>query len=548
MTLTIIPDSAPFSAEQRAWLNGFLAGWTGLDELGQAKTIDANGVATDSQQLSASKDIEEQPVQEEEFPWHDPNLELEERLKLAEGRPLNRQLMAAMAQLDCGACGYLCETYSAAIASGEEKCLTLCAPGGKETAKTLKKIVKEQPTSSSATEDQPDTNGHVSRNGQSEPNPIASTKAGISRSNPYLAKLKECYNLNGHGSVKHTCHVVIDLEGSDLCYRVGDSLGVYPTNCPELVEKLLAALSTTGEEVVTAADGNTTTLHKALLQKCDLHDVPEELCELLLRTTSKEEERSCLQQHLNDDTLDEFDVLDVLQLAPTATVDLARLTAVLNPLQPRLYSIASSLRSHPDEVHLTIGKVCCELGGRLRKGVASTMFAERLKAGDEVSVFVHKSNDFTVPINPDAPMIMVGPGTGIAPFRAFLEERAATKATGKNWLFFGDQHESTDFLYQQELEQMVASGTLTHLTTAFSRDQEEKIYVQDRMLQLGAELFHWLEEGGYFFVCGDAKRMASDVDQALHMIVAEHGRMSAEQATEYVTNLKRSRRYVRDVY
>jgi len=217
-------------------------------------------------------------------------------------------------------------------------------------------------------------------------------------------------------------------------------------------------------------------------------------------------------------------------------------------LAPRLYSIASSLRAHPEEVQLTVGKVACEKGGRLRKGVASTMFSDRLKPGDLVRVFPHASSDFTVPADPGAPMIMVGPGTGVAPFRAFLQERAATNAQGKNWLFFGDQHVATDFLYREEFDAMRESGILTRLATAFSRDQEEKVYVQDRMREKGAKLFRWLEEGAYFFVCGDARRMAVDVDRALHEIIAAEGHMSMGDAAQYVGEMKKAHRYVRDVY
>jgi sulfite reductase (NADPH) flavoprotein alpha-component len=221
----------------------------------------------------------------------------------------------------------------------------------------------------------------------------------------------------------------------------------------------------------------------------------------------------------------------------------------LNPLQPRLYSISSSLKAHPDEVHLTVG-IVRYLNGRNRqcKGVCSTFFADRVRPGQKVRAFVHESHGFTVPENTDLPIIMVGPGTGIAPFRGFLEERKATKSRGKNWLFFGDQQKAVDFLYEKELAAYQADGILTRLDTAFSRDQKEKVYVQTRMLENAAELWKWLNEGAHFYVCGDAKRMATDVDNALKKIVAEQGKMSPESAKAYVMDLSKNKRYQRDVY
>lgn len=527
MTLTLIPESAPFDAEQRAWLNGFLAGWTGLDGNTQAQ-LDAS--LANGLQLPAPTNGH---VEQEEFPWHDSSLTMDERQQLAEGKPLELRLMAAMAQLDCGTCGYLCKTYSEAIADGSEKNLTLCSPGGKETAKMLKKLVKDKEPAGSAP-----TNRHVVTNGHA----FKGTIVGYSRANPFTASLKACRNLNGPGSSKHTSHVVIDLAGSGLRYRVGDALGVYPTNCPELVEQILDRLD------ITQGNGAAGSLRTALLEERDLNDVTDEVAELLLTNVSNSKKKTTLQKLVEEDALDGLDLLDALQLVPSAKVDGPQLVAALSPLNPRLYSIASSQRVHPEEVHLTVAKVNHERDGRLRKGVASTMFADRLRPGDPVRVYAHAASDFTVPADPDAPIIMVGPGTGVAPFRAFLEERAATGATGRNWLFFGDQHAATDFLYEDEFEDLIQRGVLTRLDTAFSRDQGEKVYVQHRMLENGAELFEWLEAGAYFFVCGDAKRMAVDVDRALREVIAKYGKRPADAAAGYVNWLKETHRYVRDIY
>ena len=512
MTVSIIPDTAPFNEEQRAWLNGFLAGWVGMEG---AETAGVDNGA---------------PVEEpaEEFPWHDSNLSIDERLEMAKEKPLNRRLMSAMAQLDCGACGYLCQTYSEAIATGDEKNLTLCSPGGKETSKALKRLLKEQPAS----------NGRASLNGSSASGVANNHESGFTRSNPYSAEVLSCENLNGEGSAKQTTHAVISLGESGLTYEVGDSLGVYPTNCPGLVAELASQLGEPDNEA----------FKKRLSEEFNLRDATDELLELLASRAEHDKEQKAVTDLIDSEELDTLDVLDVLRRAPSAQLAPEELVLCLSELSPRLYSIASSIKAHPGEVHLTVGKATTEVGDRVHKGVASTMFADRLVSGDRVRVFVQPSHGFHAPSDPDAPMIMVGPGTGIAPFRAFLEERETTGAKGDNWLFFGDQHAASDFLYEGELDKLRKTGLLTRLSTAFSRDQPEKVYVQDRMREEGAEVFSWLERGGWFFVCGDAKRMANDVDRALHDIIAEQGGYDPAGSKAYVEALKAEGRYSRDVY
>jgi sulfite reductase (NADPH) flavoprotein alpha-component len=547
MTFAIIPETAPFSAEQRAWLNGFLAGWIGLEASGDGSAASLSPVA-EAPAIAAPAIVATMETKPEvPFPWHNPNLTIVERLKLSEGLPLERRLMSAMAQLDCGSCGYVCKTYSEAIASGNEKNLTLCSPGGRNTAKAIKQLMKEAVTANGS--------AVLATNGTAKISPISpvaenhTTNGHVcNRANPYLARLKSTHNLNKAGSAKHTTHVVIDLAGSGLTYRVGDALGVYPTNPLPLVEGIVAAARLDRNKPVTAPNGQEMPLYDALQRHYCLRAASEELLNLLMARTNSEAERHTIEASLADESYEQFDVLDALHLAPSTQLSEADLLECLPPLAPRLYSIASSLRVHPDEVHLTVGRVGYEMNGRERLGVASTMFADRLQPGDTVGVFIHSASDFTVPADAGAPMIMVGPGTGIAPFRAFLEERQATNANGSNWLFFGDQCAATDFLYQEELADMQTSGLLTRLDTAFSRDQVHKIYVQDRMRENGAELFRWLEDGAYFFVCGDARRMAVDVDRALHEVVATLGGRTTAEAASYVQNLKQQKRYVRDVY
>ncbi|WP_425400635.1 sulfite reductase subunit alpha [Aeoliella sp.] len=536
MSVSLIPDSAPFTEEQRAWLNGFLAGWTGIVD-------SANGahLANGAEVATALLDVAPEPAAEEEedFPWHDPAIEIDERLEMAKDRPIERRMMAAMAQLNCGACGYVCQTYSEAIADGSEKNLTLCSPGGKDTAKMLKKLAKEaksSPESNGQSNGKANghSNGHTNGNGTA----LNGASNGFSRSNPFTARLKSSFNLNLEGSAKHTSHVVIDLGESGLDYRVGDSLGVYPTNCDELVNDIFQYLDTPDPE----------SLRSLLMEKYCLRSVTDELIELMASKCDDSAQKQSILQLIDADELDEMDVLDALRKCSTTKLPAAEFVESLSELAPRLYSIASSHNANPGEVHLTVGRATATIGERTYKGVASTMFADRVSEGAPVRVYVHPSHGFTVPADPNAPMIMVGPGTGIAPFRAFLQERCVTGATGKNWLFFGDQRASTDFLYRTEFDELIESGKLNKLSVAFSRDQEQKIYVQDRMREEGAELFSWLEQGGYFFVCGDAKRMAADVDRALHEVVETHGNMTPEDAKAYVEKLKSNQRYMRDVY
>lgn len=531
MTFSLIPETAPFDEEQRAWLNGFFAGLTNMPSNGVPEETLAGIQALAN---GAGTAVE---VEEEDFPWHDPALDLEERLKLAENKPVERQLMAAMAQLDCGACGYVCQTYSEAIANGEEKSLTLCSPGGKETAKQLKKLVKSKvaPATNGA---KPSTNGSTA-NG-------AVTTIGYGRGNPFAAKMIVSRNLNGMGSAKHTSHVEIDLSGSGLTYEVGDSLGVYPVNCDLLVRDVLSELGVF-ENASIDWEGSQLPASLVMCEKCDLNECTDELLELLISNCDSAEAKARLENWLEDGVPDGVDVLELLQQTPFKQLDLAEFMSTLAAMQPRLYSISSSLNAHPEKVHLTIGRVSWERANRLRKGVASTMFSDRLRESDTVRVFVQKSHGFRLPADDSAPVIMVGPGTGIAPFRAFLQERSSRSAPGDNWLFFGDQNQSSDFLYETELQELIERKTLTRLDLAFSRDQEEKVYVQDRMRENSAELFQWLKNGGYFYVCGDAKRMAVDVDNALREVIAEHCD-DAQSAEDFFEELKSAGRYLRDVY
>jgi len=377
--------------------------------------------------------------------------------------------------------------------------------------------------------------------------PVTAT-VKYSRKNPFPSELNERVLLNGRGSAKETIHLEFNLEGSGLTYEAGDALAVIPHNAQDVVDAILGATQLDGSSIVTLKDGGCS-LGDALTRKLDATAIS---LPVLKRYNEIAQDDKLAALITNKEALKEYtwgrEIIDVLTDFPAKSITADQLAGTMRKLPPRLYSIASSPKAHPGEVHLTVGVVRYDSNGRERKGVCSTYLADRIKEGNAIDVFVTANKHFKVPANPDAPLIMVGPGTGIAPFRAFIEERQATGAKGKNWLIFGDQHYLTDFLYQTEWQNYLEDGVLTKLDVAFSRDQAEKVYVQDRMRENGKELYTWLEEGASFCVCGDASRMAHDVDQALHDIIAQEGNMSEAAAAAYVKQLKTDKRYVRDVY
>ena len=379
--------------------------------------------------------------------------------------------------------------------------------------------------------------------------PVAKSK--WSKKSPFHAKLTLNKILTKNASTKETRHYEISLEGSDMNYEVGDALGVIPTNCPDLVSSVIDALSLDPFEEIICAEGSTKSLKEVLTNDMEIKLPSKELISSVAKLSGDSELNELLLPE-NKSKMSDFmwgrDLIDFLIDYENIKFTAEDFIALLKPIQPRLYSISSSISKHPGEVHLTVASVRYESHGRQRIGVCSTFLADRINEDTPVKCYLAPNKNFGVPSDDSLPMIMVGPGTGIAPFRAFLEEREMSKATGKNWLFFGERNRESDFFYEEEFSLWQDKGLLTRLDLAFSRDQENKIYVQDRMLQQGAELYEWLQQGGYFFVCGDAQRMAKDVDKALHTIVIEHGNLSEEDATHYINEMKKDKRYVRDVY
>ena len=371
--------------------------------------------------------------------------------------------------------------------------------------------------------------------------------------NPYIARLKRAYDLTAPGAVKHTRHFEIELAGSGLEFTPGDSLAVLPTNDPELVDELLSVLGFSGDEAITNPKGLSVPVRQALIESYSITDIDNKLLRAIVEKTAGATSVAPLITPERKDELKAYlygrEVIDVLLENPTAKFEPAEFTALLKKLIIRLYSISSSLKAVPEEVHLTVATVKYVSHGRARKGVASTFLSERITHETPIPVFVNPGKGFRLPPpEENTPIIMCGPGTGIAPFRAFLQERNATGAQGKAWLFFGETSESTCFFYRDEFTGYLADGTLTRLDTAWSRDQAEKIYVQHKMIENGPEFWQWLQQGAIFYVCGDASRMAVDVDKALHQIIETCGGKSPEEAASYVEEMKAAKRYRRDVY
>jgi sulfite reductase (NADPH) flavoprotein alpha-component len=388
--------------------------------------------------------------------------------------------------------------------------------------------------------------------------PAAGSASSYSKDNPFPSRLSENRLLSGPGSSKETRHFVVDLQGSGMTYKAGDSLGVFPSNRASEVDEILVRLGATGDELVSPAAlklAAPAALRSLLTGRLALAKPTRRFLEVLSAKVTDAAEAARLAALLAPEGkealaswLEEREFVDLLAAFPSARLTPQEFVDNLRKLMPRLYSIASSARQHPSEVHLTVAVVRYTTNQRERVGVCSTFLADRARVGTSpVPVFVSDSH-FGPPADGAKDCIMVGPGTGIAPFRAFVQDRVASAATGRNWLFFGDQKRSSDFLYEEEWEGYLAKGQLARLDTAFSRDQAAKIYVQDRMRESAVELWAWLRGGAHFYVCGDAKRMAKDVDAALHEIIREQGGMTPEQAVDYVKAMKKEQRYQRDVY
>ena len=599
----ILPESAPFTAEQRAYLNGFFAGLfsrsplaspvaaapearplTPLTILFGSQTGNAENLAKRIARAAGNRGFA--PTIQDLAKYPTAQLAAEKHLLVVtstygDGEPpdnakpfwdwLAGDAASALAQIRFSVCALGDSNYPKFCAFGQAVDARLEKLGGirihpradcdveYETSfaawldTTLAKLLdcgSPLPLSLDAANAQPAE--VAARNATESARGPANSKTppAHSRSNPFPARLVTNRRLNAPGSAKDVRHFEIALHGSGLSYEAGDALGVVPQNDPSLVEELLAALGVHGDETVPGRNGEPVPLREALTCHYEATRIPKPMLEAFAARTGDEVLKQIASPTANGG-LTRFlwgrEIIDLLLAHPTVRFAPAEFIGLLRKLQPRLYSISSSPKAHPGEVHLTVGAVRYESLGRARQGVCSTFLADRVSPETPVPGFVHSNKAFRPP-PPDAPLIMVGPGTGIAPFRAFLEERRATGAQGRNWLFFGDQKSTTDYLYREEIEAFQADGLLTRLDLAWSRDQMDKVYVQQRMVENATELFAWLEAGGHFYVCGDASRMARDVDTALHQVIQTAGGKSTDEAAACVAALKREKRYQRDVY
>lgn len=597
--IPFIPESAPFNAEQRAWLNGFLAGlFSQVPGGAPAPQLNAASpkageplVILFGSQTGSAEGLAKKLAKESESRGFMPKLAVLNDFESAgfatatkaviisstwgDGEPpdnavnfwnwIKADSAPRLENLNFAVLGLGDKNYSDFCGASKKFDERLAALGAKRLAPRGECDVDYEASAKAWIDGLWDklgsgsggapASGPASSNGAAKPTgsepgaPKTNGAVAYGKSNPFPAKLLKNVLLNKPGSGKEVRHYEIALNGSGLTYEAGDALGVVPVNCHELVDDVLEALKANPDENVKFGD-NIMSLREALTHHFDVNKPSQELLAAVAKAAPQSELAALLAPEKREDLkkwLWGRHVIDLLELLP-APMPVAEFIPLLKKLAPRLYSISSSPKAHPGEVHLTVGAVRYESHGRERKGVASTFLADRVGDTEFVKVFVQPSHGFKPPANGDLPMIMVGPGTGIAPFRAFLEERLATGAKGKNWLFFGDQRKDTDFLYDELLTGWQKSGFLTRLDLAFSRDQEQKIYVQDRMLENAAELWSWLEAGAHFYVCGDASRMAKDVDAALHKIVETAGGKSTDEAKAFVAKLKSDKRYQRDVY
>ncbi len=587
--IPFIPETAPFTAEQRAWLNGFLAGVfsdansspslegaLAATQNAQAKqpllllygsqTGTAEGLAKKTAKVAESRGFAPKIVSMEKYEsveWTKESNVLVITSTYGDGEPPD-PAQAFWNWLKMETAPRLEHLRYSVLALGDTNYAEFCAFGkncDERLASLGAKRVHERKDCDVDYETPVAewTNGVFAALGENVAQPVPAVTSAATgemplsisgtydRKNPFPAPLLKNVQLSRAGSAKDVRHFELGLAGSGLSYEVGDALGVFPSNCPALVSELLTVLGSDGEEAVKAGEKEIP-LRLALTQH---FDITKPSNELLTTAAQRYPELAALLAPERKTDLKQWlygrEIIDLLA-AITKPLTSSELVPLLKKLAPRLYSISSSLKAHVDEVNLTVNAVRYESHGRVRGGVASTFLADRVGDTGRAPVFIQPSHGFKPPADNDTPMIMVGPGTGIAPFRAFLEERLAIGAKGRNWLFFGDQKRATDFLYEDQLTGWQKDGHLTRLDLAFSRDQAEKLYVQTRMLEAASELWSWLEDGAHFYVCGDASRMAKDVDAALHTVIERAGGKSADDAKAYVAKLKSDKRYQRDVY
>jgi sulfite reductase (NADPH) flavoprotein alpha-component len=579
-----LPENAPFTTEQRAWLNGLLAGLFSNAPQPAAETKPARRIAVlYASQTGTAEGMARKLAKELKAQGHLPavatlvgytpsSLAAESHALILAStygdgdapdgvQPFYEQLclehFPRMDKLSYAVFALGDRTYENFCKFGRDLDQKLAALGGNRLAACMECDVDVDEPFAQWKEAMMDRLGDNAPTGSpktAEPGPVSTPAVpakAFTRDSPLLAPVIDKRSLTDVSSTKSTIHVALSIEGTGLQYEAGDACGVLPTNDLNLVAEILQKLGFHGNEEVPSAKGKTTTLHNVLAHERQI----TRLSRKMIRDYATRGSCAPLLALLEADQQDAFDayiyergLIDLLVDYPGVMDDPAALVNLLPKLTPRLYSISSSPAAHVGEIHTTVAVVRFTTHGRGGGGVCSTYFADRTFVADRMPIYIQPNKKFKLPSDSNAPIIMIGPGTGVAPFRGFLHERRALGHQGKNWLFFGERSSATDYLYRDELESMRADGHLTRLETAFSRDHAYKVYVQDRMQEHAGEFWKWLQEGASVYVCGDAARMAKDVNAALHRIVQEQGAMSQEAAADYVAALKDQHRYHRDVY
>ena len=563
----LVPENAPFDEEQRAWLNGFLAGLLGLAN-GEARAgLDpARSAAPSALPPNVSADVPAQMASAASAgfsagaalldpPWRNPALSLEQRLELSDGEELELRLWSALPQLECGQCGSSCHGYAQAIASGAEKELTRCAPGGRAIARQLEVLLAKP---SRATRLERAASG-VARRIARAPGMEALAPTAIATPRPRLVgpgrepgqahrlRVKSQRKLTLADAGSEIREVILELGEPPLPYQAGDCLAVFPHNDPDLVRALLRAVGARGQEVVTTANG-ATEVWRCFLEDLDITHVRDETLRLFADEAGRTQDVGVLREALSQATPSSFDLLDLLTMFPEQRPSLDRIVATLGSLEPRLYAIASSPTYHPGELHLAVRVVRAERGGRERKGVASHFLSDGVFRGDDVFARVQSGDRFVLPLDRPGPMIMLGSGTGVARYRALLQELEARGRRGNTWLIMASCFEGDEALYEAELKAWSRVGVLEHLDVVKLGQRGRRVGPEDVLRKRARRVVSWLDRGAFVYACGEGRGLSAVLSDTLIDVLGRQGKMGRAEAADFLHVLRRDGRYVEEVY
>ncbi|HTV22513.1 MAG TPA: (Fe-S)-binding protein [Polyangiaceae bacterium] len=559
----LVPENAPFDEEQRAWLNGFLAGLLGLANGDVRSTLEAARSAAGALARSAAPSPHVASAASAGFSaaaalvdpaWKNPALSLEQRLELSEGEELEARLGSAMPQLDCGQCGTSCQGYARAIASGAERDHTRCAPGGRAVARQIELLLVEPARAAASERNGSAAARRITRapGAESPVTPAVSSGprlVGLGREpgHAHRLRVKSQRKLTLADAGSEIREIVLELGEPPLAYRAGDCLAVFPHNDPDLVRALLRAVGARGQEIVTTPSG-ATEVWRCLLEDLDITHVRDETLRLFAEEAGREQDVGVLRESLSQATPSSFDLLDLLAMFPSPRPSLERIVATLGALEPRQYAIASSPTYHPGELHLAVRVVRAERGGRERKGVASQFLSDGVFRGDDVFVRVQSGERFVLPLDRPGPMIMLGSGTGVARYRAFLQELEARGRRGNTWLIMASCFEGDEALYEAELKAWSRIGVLEHLDVVKLGQRGRRLGPEDVLRKRARRVVSWLDRGAFVYACGEGKGFSALLSDTLIDVLGRQGKMSRAEAADFLHVLRRDGRYVEEVY